>query len=297
MAEWSTAYVNDLPDSSFLLVYTDAKGVKQRMFPVKDANGKPDADHVRNALARIPQASTLTASQRVEAMAKAKKMAGAHPDIGSGAGAGYEGSAGSGRSRPAAADEMELRTLGALGYQERTFDVELRADSDGRTLRGRAVPYGVTANVRNFRERFLPGAFSRQIQSGQVHRVNLFVSHRRRLDDDLPLAKTASLDDQPDGLYGEWRLPATTDADNVLELVRTDTVTGLSVGFTTVEGGSVKASDGVIERRAVHLDHIALTDSPAYVGAGLVSVRSDTRTLAHFLAAKEPIVRRADHGR
>ena len=29
-AVWSTAYVNGLPDSSFLLVYTDAKGVKQR---------------------------------------------------------------------------------------------------------------------------------------------------------------------------------------------------------------------------------------------------------------------------
>ncbi|HEY2301393.1 MAG TPA: hypothetical protein VGH66_05850, partial [Acidimicrobiales bacterium] len=96
---WSTAYVNALPDKAFLLVFTDAKGVKQRYFPYKDANGKIDVPHLNNAIARIPQASTLTADQRAEAMADAKKLAAAHPDIGSGKTSQYEGTAGSGRSK------------------------------------------------------------------------------------------------------------------------------------------------------------------------------------------------------
>ncbi len=62
-AEWSTAFVNDLPDSSFL--YVSPGGQKDeggktvprsnRHFPYKDAEGKIDLPHLRNAIARIPQ--------------------------------------------------------------------------------------------------------------------------------------------------------------------------------------------------------------------------------------------------
>lgn len=41
----------NLPDSAFALVYTDSKGKKIRKFPLSDAA------HVRNAIARFPQAS------------------------------------------------------------------------------------------------------------------------------------------------------------------------------------------------------------------------------------------------
>jgi len=59
-AEWTTAYVNDLPDSSF--AYIEAGGEKDeggktkprslRHYPIKDADGKCDPAHTRNALAR-----------------------------------------------------------------------------------------------------------------------------------------------------------------------------------------------------------------------------------------------------
>ena len=101
---WSTAYVNDLPDSAFL--YIAPGGTKtggktdgaHRYFPVKDADGKPDAAHIKNAMSRIPTANIPPAA-RMAAMATAKKMAGMHPDIGSGPMMGYEGTAGSGRAR------------------------------------------------------------------------------------------------------------------------------------------------------------------------------------------------------
>jgi phage I-like protein len=63
MAEWDTAYVDDLPDSAF--AYIEPGGKKdsegktvprsKRHFPLKNKDGKLDAAHVRNALSRAPQ--------------------------------------------------------------------------------------------------------------------------------------------------------------------------------------------------------------------------------------------------
>jgi len=67
-AVWSAAYVNDLPDSSFAYISpggekdSDGKTTPRslRHLPYKDANGKPDAGHVRNALARLSQTDIQT---------------------------------------------------------------------------------------------------------------------------------------------------------------------------------------------------------------------------------------------
>lgn len=78
-AVWTTAYVNNLPDSAF--AYVSPGGQKDgqgktvprslRHFPHHDSSGSPDPAHVRNALARIPQANIPTS---------AKDMAKAHVD-------------------------------------------------------------------------------------------------------------------------------------------------------------------------------------------------------------------------
>jgi hypothetical protein len=60
-AVWTSAYVNDLPNSSFAYIESggknDASGKtvprSLRHLPYKDANGKVDLPHVRNALARL----------------------------------------------------------------------------------------------------------------------------------------------------------------------------------------------------------------------------------------------------
>lgn len=64
-ATWNTAYVNSLPDSSFAYIESggkkdsDGKTVPRslRHFPYKDASGKVDLAHVRNMVARAPQAN------------------------------------------------------------------------------------------------------------------------------------------------------------------------------------------------------------------------------------------------
>jgi hypothetical protein len=82
MAVWTNASQNDLPDSCF--AYIEPGGSKDetgkttprslRHFPYKDASGKLDPAHVRNALARIPQ-STLSAEAKGSALAKIKRAA------------------------------------------------------------------------------------------------------------------------------------------------------------------------------------------------------------------------------
>lgn len=63
-AVWSTAYVNNLPDSSFFYIAPggdkdeDGKTTPRtlRYFPYRDADGTVDMPHLRNAIARAPQA-------------------------------------------------------------------------------------------------------------------------------------------------------------------------------------------------------------------------------------------------
>lgn len=81
-AEWTTAYINDLPDKAF--AYIEPGGEKDdegktvprslRHFPHHDAEGSPDAPHVRNALARIPQ-STLSDAAKSRALSHVRRHA------------------------------------------------------------------------------------------------------------------------------------------------------------------------------------------------------------------------------
>jgi HK97 family phage prohead protease len=282
MAEWDASYVNDLPDSSFLLILpggkkdSDGKTIPRnlRYFPVRNAAGDIDDAHLKNALARIPQASTLSAAQRMAAMDKAKALAKAHDSIGGPAGT-YAGTAGSGRSRYAGPED-------ALCVRSFDLVLEVRDEGDGRTLLGRAVPYGQTADIGGATERFVMGAFARQIAGNQVGAVKLYESHSSRLSGAQPIGKTLALREMTDGLHGEWPLYNTSKANDALELVRSGEVTGLSVGFKALPGGTRKGSDGALERHGAHLDHVVLTHEPIYAGAGITSLRSETHPVAGY---------------
>lgn len=79
-AVWTTAYVNDLPDGSFLYVESGEKDGEgkttprsKRHFPYKDAAGKVDLPHLRNAIARIPQ-SNAPGLNKAAVQAKARRI-------------------------------------------------------------------------------------------------------------------------------------------------------------------------------------------------------------------------------
>jgi len=80
-ALWSGKYINELPDSAFLHIEgggekdEDGKTTPRslRHFPVKDADGKVDLPHLRNALSRIPQ-SNLPPDVKAKATKEAQAM-------------------------------------------------------------------------------------------------------------------------------------------------------------------------------------------------------------------------------
>ena len=83
-AVWSTAFVNDLPDGSFLYIAPggekdeDGKTVPRnlRYFPYKDASGKVDLPHLRNAIGRIPQSNApgLTDAKKEALQERARRL-------------------------------------------------------------------------------------------------------------------------------------------------------------------------------------------------------------------------------
>lgn len=80
-AEWTTAYINDLPDSAFL--YIGPGGEKDdsdrttprslRKLPVRDASGAIDLPHLRNALSRLSQAD-IPADEQADIRDRAQQM-------------------------------------------------------------------------------------------------------------------------------------------------------------------------------------------------------------------------------
>jgi len=84
-AKWTTKYINSLPNSAFIIIEPAYKNGKTdnknaRHLPYKDANGKVDLPHLRNALARCSQVkavtdSITTESLRSKACSRAKSLA------------------------------------------------------------------------------------------------------------------------------------------------------------------------------------------------------------------------------
>lgn len=88
-AKWSTAFINNLPDSSFLLVESGDKDEEGkttprslRHLPYKDADGNVDLPHLRNAITRLSQTDTgeaggeswLTEATRKRLLSRARSL-------------------------------------------------------------------------------------------------------------------------------------------------------------------------------------------------------------------------------
>lgn len=80
MADWTTAYVNNLPDSAFAVIETDYKEGKindknARHLPVYNDKGEVDIPHLRNALARVNQIKPIgTMETKEKLISKARSF-------------------------------------------------------------------------------------------------------------------------------------------------------------------------------------------------------------------------------
>lgn len=146
--------------------------------------------------------------------------------------------------------------------------LEVRADGDGRTITGLAVPYGTETRIGSYLEQFAVGAFS----GADPARVPLLAAHQRN---ELPIGRAATLTDTPAGLLVELRVSNTSYGDDVLTLVRDGAATGLSIGFVPVEDRWSHDRTRVTRIRAT-LAEVSIVGFPAYPSARVMSVRGRT---------------------
>jgi HK97 family phage prohead protease len=128
------------------------------------------------------------------------------------------------------------------------------------------------------RGRLVTETFERGALAGTVPaRVPLTATHPRDAGT-LPIGVTLAIEERADAAWGEWRVSDTLIGNEVLALARDGVPLGLSIGFAEVAGGSRWSADRqrVVRTRA-ELDHVAVVRQPAYLGAGVVGVRSGDR--------------------
>ncbi len=138
-----------------------------------------------------------------------------------------------------------------------SVDLELRANGDGRTIFGIAVPYNKEQRITSTMiEVFRKGVFAEVIKA--PHRVKLLRGH----GENNVLGRATLLRETEEGLYAEFKISKTREGDEALELVKDGALDQLSVGFMPIK--NKKRPDGVMERIKAHLAEVSLVTFGAY---------------------------------
>ena len=138
-----------------------------------------------------------------------------------------------------------------------SVNLELRANGDGRTIFGIAVPYNKEQQITSTMiEVFRKGVFAEVIKA--PHRVKLLRGH----GENNVLGRATLLRETEEGLYAEFKISKTRGGDEALELVKDGALDQLSVGFMPIK--NKKRPDGVMERIKAHLAEVSLVTFGAY---------------------------------
>lgn len=152
-----------------------------------------------------------------------------------------------------------------MNIERRHYDasLEIRAEGDGRTIVGIAVPYDVEQRIGpNLVEVFRRGAF--EAVARNAHRVKMLFQHKA----DAPIGRAIMLEEREGGLYGEFRISKTEAGDEALELIRDGVLTNLSVGFQPLKD---EKRNGVVNRIKAHLAEVSLVTFGAYGDAATIT--------------------------
>ena len=288
-AVWSTAYQNNLPDSSFLYIEDGGKKDGEgktvprtlRHFPYKDADGKVDLPHLRNALARIPQ-SKLPADVKKKLTAKAEKILAAQGDSDSDDSGGSDNDNDSGRTADAT---LELRYAVAPITHVDVRDPS--SNDDGTwTMSGYAAVFNRSTTLYDGRflkrtEDIDPGFFDDVLRNqnmsqpdGVVHFNFGHDMNRAVAATDVPVGQPGSLSLRSDahGLFYLAKV-ARDDPDGVAlaSKMRTGVIKQASFAFTIAEKdtSTVELGEGRVQEhdrlmRAGRLYDVCATPQGAY---------------------------------
>jgi HK97 family phage prohead protease len=145
----------------------------------------------------------------------------------------------------------------------REFQVRL-SDTEERTIVGLAVPYGQEIDLTgNTKERFEAGA----IQT--VEDVKLFYGHEE------PIGKVLEGRDTEEGFEIVARISDTARGNEVYTLLQDGVLNRFSVGFFPVKD---RKEGQTIVRELVDLKEVSVVPFPAFEGAKITEVRSESET-------------------
>ena len=145
----------------------------------------------------------------------------------------------------------------------REFQVRL-SDTEERTIVGLAVPYGQEIELTgNTKERFEAGA----IQS--VEDVKLFYGHEE------PIGKVVEGRDTEEGFEIVAKISDTPRGNEIYTLLQDDVLNRFSVGFFPVKD---RKEGQTIVRELVDLKEVSVVPFPAFEGAKITEVRSESET-------------------
>lgn len=143
--------------------------------------------------------------------------------------------------------------------------IELRADAEKGTVSGLAVPYDTPTD--------LGYGVTETIQRGAVEEgpISFFWQHQE------VIGKVVSRKDTDDGLWIEAKISDTTQGRDALTLLRDGAVTGLSIGFESIEQQYHydEGADTIdVIRTKIRIREVSAVDFPAYDSAQIKKVRS-----------------------
>jgi site-specific DNA-adenine methylase len=235
-AQWSRAFINDLPDDAFLYIGPggrkddDGKSVPRslRQFPYRDRSGDVDVPHLRNAIARIPQSTApgLTEDTKRTLQERARRLL-------EGAQRAAKAEALRGERGPSVADgptsRGEVPDLVAIALQKRI--PLLKTDEERYVLGVVLEPETVdaqddiysAAEVRDAAHRFMEqyqniGLMHRGLVNGRVKILESF------------LAPTSFALDGAQVRKGTWLLAVRVLDDDLWMQIKSGELTGLSIG-------------------------------------------------------------------
>lgn len=227
----------------------------------------PNADGVRNSLARLPQTKGLINEQA------AQKHLDAH-----------------------------LADIRAYEQQNRVIDVESDIqvrDASLRQIDMRIMPWGMTINSNGGTESFARGAFAGTdpksvVLVGPEHERKFALGHdgsptlARH-----PVGKGLSLEERDDGAYMTFKVANTQSGDEILALVADGIANHASIEFVELPGGTlVENRKGRRHRtqQRVRLEAVSTTYRPAYEQAEVLAVRSEEEAEVPETTVEAPAV-------
>lgn len=192
-------------------------------------------------------------------------------------------------------DHAERRRIFKAASTPRVRGVELEATAaeDLSYIIGRAAPYNLDDIVAwggpwgGYRERLLPGVFSKSIKESAFD-LPLLLHHDRR---SLPVGKAEEWTENESGLFGQWAIDRDDpDAVKAARKARDGYLSGLSVGYIpmTARDKWTWASEDdwdpddpltwdLVERAEARLVETSLVTTPAWAEAHVMEVRSAWR--------------------